>query len=306
MIGPILFNLFINDLCELIDDHKDVYADDVACVDSNSNFDLLVSSISFKLNLVNDWCRMNYMKLNWSKSFFMIFSNPRGKKPPTIKNIVCDNFKINRVKEFKYLGIWLDEHMTFSVHCNHLIKKLSQRLGYLSRLKRLIPPSKLPDIVKAIAISNVEYGIQIWGSVSSSLMSSLQRVMDTFLKRLYLPIKYDLLDLYEKFKVLRFEEYCNYYTLLLAKNFASENVSLFIPNALIDFVSHSNNHRESISSKNFIVPVHKTCFYQKSLKYRLVSLWNKLPNLIKTCHAVKSFKFMLNQNLVKDRVTLIT
>jgi len=62
--------------------------------------------------------------VNWEKSFFMFFLNPKMKlRPPNITSININDITIQRTSEFKYLGVVLDENHTFKKHANHVIKK---------------------------------------------------------------------------------------------------------------------------------------------------------------------------------------
>jgi hypothetical protein len=78
------------------------------------------------------------------------------------------------VKEFKYLGIWLDVTLSFELHILKLIAKINPRIYFLLRLKRFITPERFPQVLRAIVMSNLEYGIQILGSANNILMKRLK------------------------------------------------------------------------------------------------------------------------------------
>uniref|UniRef100_A0AAR2JYN4 Reverse transcriptase domain-containing protein n=1 Tax=Pygocentrus nattereri TaxID=42514 RepID=A0AAR2JYN4_PYGNA len=44
-----------------------------------------------------------------------------------------------RVTEYKYLGIWLDDKLSFKPHINKLVSKCRQKLGYFYRHKSCFP-----------------------------------------------------------------------------------------------------------------------------------------------------------------------
>jgi hypothetical protein len=81
-----------------------------------------------KIDRNDNWCELNGMKINWSKSYFMFFYNKHSKGlPPDINNIVTTNFTITRANEFKYLDVWLDEKLDFSCHITKLFQKIKPR-----------------------------------------------------------------------------------------------------------------------------------------------------------------------------------
>jgi hypothetical protein len=236
-----LFNLFINYLCDSFSGPKDLYADDLGVILSNSDPSTLIQNAEETLHRINDWCIRNGMKINWSKSYFMFFFNKRMKQPPVITKIEVGSVSILRVSEFKYLGIWLDETLSFETHILKLIAKLNPRIHFLLRLKRLIPPKKFPQVFRAIVMSNLEYGIQIWGGASNILIKKLQNVITNCLKRWFSPRKIDVFDMYERFNLLMLNEYSDYYLLLFAKMFTPAYRETSIPNALKNFVKQSAN-----------------------------------------------------------------
>jgi hypothetical protein len=298
-LGPILWNLYINDVIELMGGHNDVYCDDIASLCTHKNFDELKKLAIKKVETLHEWCIINDMKINYKKSVFMIFKNKRTKKIPDIDSLETDIFKINRVTEYRYLGIWIDDEMKFDVHANKIINKITPRIHYLLKLKRQIPPKKFPLIFNAIVISCLEYGIQIWCGASSTIITRVQKVVDNCLKSYYLPQYYNINSLYEQFNILKLNEYANYYAAMFAKTFVN-NIHE-IPALLKNFVSLHESSHDTRSSSNFIVPKHKTVFFESSFKYRLIKFWNGLDNKVKNEENYESFKYLLNNYIITKR-----
>jgi hypothetical protein len=277
-LSCILYNLFFNDICDVIEGEKDLYADDVASIISNSSFSDLILLTKLKLEKMNRWCEENGMKINWRKSYFMLFYHKRMKIPPPMSVIQSDSFQISRVSEFKYLGIWLDECLDFGFHVSKMISKIKPRIYCLMRLKRYIPKNKFPQVFRAIVVSSVEYGVQIWG-VKDNLISKLQNVLNNALKSLFSPRAVSLDYMLESFNLLTLKEFSNYYLFLFAKLFTNDFID-FVPVALRDFVTNSTSQKISSRSENFVCPRPKTEFFKCSPKYRMIQLWNNLPNWI--------------------------
>jgi hypothetical protein len=149
-LGPFLFNLFINDLFDVMQGNSDLYCDDIACITSTDSEESAIRDVKAKLTVINAWCSANSMKINWSKSFFMFYYNKHSKNTPSnISEIDTGVFTIKRVKEFKYLGVWLDESLDFKTHAAKMIKKVNPRIFFLLRLKHFIPTKKAPHNKKS-------------------------------------------------------------------------------------------------------------------------------------------------------------
>lgn len=299
-IGPILFNLYVNDGVDQLEGHKDVFADDISSLVSHKNFDTLQKIAIERIEILHAWCNLNCMKINWTKSHFMIFRNSRTKKIPHLDSIKTVNFEITRVSEFKYLGVWLDEELRFDVHADKIINKITPRIHYLLKLKRKIPTDKFHLIFNAIVMSCLEYGIQIWAGSSSTTLTRVQKVVNNCLRSWVSPRIININVLYEMFNLLKLDEYPNYYLSLFAKSFTND-YKIYIPKLLQNFVTIHGSVHETRSTNCFVIPPHKTVLFEKSVKYRLIKFWNELPNEIKDEKNLDVFKFKLTAYILKRR-----
>ncbi len=87
--------------------------------------------------MVNNWLKVNKLSLNIKKSKYMIFNTKKKKGQSLNKKI--DNVSIERVAEFNFLGLTLDEHLDWKCHINKLSNKISQCMAILNRLKHFLP-----------------------------------------------------------------------------------------------------------------------------------------------------------------------
>jgi hypothetical protein len=78
ILGPLLFNIFINDLPLILAELESTFfADDTTPFDSDTSYSHLISRFREKLSLVNDWINHNKLFLNWSKTKFMLINNTK-------------------------------------------------------------------------------------------------------------------------------------------------------------------------------------------------------------------------------------
>ena len=83
-------------------------------------------------NLVK-YCKRNHMILNCSKTKEMLVDYRKVK--PTIAKVMIDNYAVERVDFYKYLGVMFDCKLSWSNHVDYIVKKLSPRLYCLRKLK---------------------------------------------------------------------------------------------------------------------------------------------------------------------------
>lgn len=247
---------------------------------------------------IQTWCDRNHMKPNWAKTHFMIFRNPHSKRIPEIGSIKFCDSEITEVKEFKCLGVWLNHNLTNETHCQKLMHKLSGRMYFLSRMKRFIPKHKLNDVLRAIIMSSAQYGIEIWGYESPHLRK-VQHVLDSFVAKWHHCQALDVASILEKFSLMKLHEYSALYLAKFARLFLDNFIKeRFVPEALHDFLHIRQASRDLRSNHaNFEVPMHRTRFYENSVKYRLIKFWNSLPQNVK----ISKNKYDLEQFLVKSR-----
>ena len=88
---------------------------------------------------------------------------------------------IERVTEFKFLGVLIDSNLTWSPHCNYIANKLSRICGVVTRLKHYVPTHILTIIYNSLFLSHISYGIISWGFNMCTRISKLQKKVIRFL-----------------------------------------------------------------------------------------------------------------------------
>lgn len=63
----------------------------------------------------------------------------------------------------KYLGVILDENLSWKFHINSISTKLRKSNGIISRLRYYLPKSILISLYYALFHSHVSYSLQVWG-----------------------------------------------------------------------------------------------------------------------------------------------
>ena len=129
VLGPILFSIYINTLPRDIDVDLHMFADDTVLFAT----DPLV--LQENLSITYDWCCRNTLTLNTKKTQWMVFG---------VDNV--DNgvsFKIGgeileRVDCYKYLGLYVDNRLTFHDHCTKLIQQLNLKLNYFAKIRKFL------------------------------------------------------------------------------------------------------------------------------------------------------------------------
>lgn len=116
------------------------FADDTNIFFSHKGFNLLSETLNSEMCKLTQWRRANNLSINFKKSNFM------GFRPlQTLDlSIQIDNNKIDCVKETVFLGVILDEHLSWKPHILSISRKISKSIGIISQVFAF---PKLPNIV---------------------------------------------------------------------------------------------------------------------------------------------------------------
>ena len=163
-LGPLLFLIYINDLPNSSDLFKFVmFADDstLSCK-IPKNLDeqpQLINQMNCELERVDKWLCANKIKINVTKTKYVLFSLRRVNYSIKIK---IGSGSIQRADSTKFLGVYLDEQLNFSCHTNHIAKKISMTLGVLNKTREVFPPNIRLMLYNSLILPYIKYGIISW------------------------------------------------------------------------------------------------------------------------------------------------
>ena len=160
-LGLLLFLIYINDLENSILICTRLFADDTCfCInaDTISKLEYLINS---ELLRVNNWLNANKLILNALKSKALIIPAKTRQQAPNLE-ITIDSCQIFVVESVKYLGIYLDNKLTFGPYIAYLQSKLSRSIGIISKIKYYVSDRVLLLLYFALFHFHITYGLIIW------------------------------------------------------------------------------------------------------------------------------------------------
>ena len=174
-LGPILFSLFLSCLPQCLDIDVLMFADDTTFVAVDKDITALTNKVNEQLKIVEDYFKANYFVLNAKKTRMIFFSN--SKNCPKLQLCGQDIIRIHessKEKSFKFLGVQIDESLTYKYHINWVCKKINASLALLLRSKRALPYKMKLLVYNALIMSHINYGSCIWGGASISELKKLE------------------------------------------------------------------------------------------------------------------------------------
>lgn len=181
-LGPILFNVFINDISNNIKHSQCfLFADDLKiarCI--NSSLEAL--KLQEDLDELCEWCKRNHMTLNADKCNHIRFSR---KKINNCKDVVykIGDKPLKQAQDIRDLGIILDSNLRFDKHIDKITSKAFKTLGFILRNTKEFKQSQTIILLyNALVRSCLEYCCVVWNPHYKKYIERIERIQKKFLK----------------------------------------------------------------------------------------------------------------------------
>ena len=285
ILGPILFNVFINDLNYFIKRASlHGFADDHTLTASRTNVEDLKEVLNSESNFAVDWLNDNSMVANPSKFQAIIFTN---KKSPIRTDFTIKNENIQNKEIVELLGIQIDEKLSFTKHIRELCRKAGGQLNAVKRLDRYLKPSSKRLTINSFVFSNFNYCPLVWNFASSTLINKLETTQERALRM----IDNDQLSSYTSILETQKKTTVKVRILQLLATEIYKTLSNNNPSYIKEIFEMKCNRsserlRYNIKSQTFKT----TKFGKNSLRVLGPMLWNSLPNNLKEIKSLQVFK----------------
>ena len=178
VLGPLLFLLYINDICNCSDEGIFVlFADDTNIFVAGENSDEVHDKANLILECVVKYMLANQLHINMSKSCYMHFvpnTNDFGLDLLFNEKVLeIMEVPIKCVRTTRFLGVTIDNELSWQPHIENLTKKLNCQSGALNRIKDNIPQKFHKDLYYTLFESHLSYCISVWGGVPTHKLNPL-------------------------------------------------------------------------------------------------------------------------------------
>ena len=125
-----------------------------------------------------EWLRANKLTLNANKTKYVIFGTRQKLTNKPDLNLTVGASKIERVSSMKYLGVILDEHLTFDEHVSYILTKSSKKLGILRRARDYLNKKSKILLYKSLILLHLDYCDIVYMCTSESNLQQLQQIQN--------------------------------------------------------------------------------------------------------------------------------
>ena len=280
MLGPLLFLIYINDLHTCIT-HSTTrhFADDTNLIHIlNKSFPNRTKKLNKDLRSLNHWLLANKISLNSAKTEIIIFR--KFGSPIPNKSIKLNGVKLLARSKVKYVGITLDEHLSFEPHRKFLQCQLKRANNLLSISRHYVPSEILLQIYFGQFYSRLVYGSQIWGLVDNDNLKILTQQKKSIRKISFSHFEAHSDPLFKNLGLLKLPDIMKINNIIFVHNVLNNKAPTVFNNYFKFKPLHEHNTIRnpnslySVPRGSLELPKTNLLVGKKSVKYICANTWN--------------------------------
>ena len=174
ILGPLLFIISMNDICNMSDlMFAIMYADDTCFLINGTDMNTLIKQLNFELESLCIWFKPYKLSLNTQKTFYMVFHRARLKAiDNSSMDIIMDNQILTKVNSIKYLSIIVDHKLNWLDHITYVKAKISKGIGIMYKARKYLNKYSLKILFYAYIYPYLTYCVEVWGCASKCHLKS--------------------------------------------------------------------------------------------------------------------------------------
>ena len=291
MLGPLLFLIFINDIHRASELGTWLFADDTSLEASASSLPLLESKMNTEVEKVQNWLLANKLSVHYvKKSQYMLVDPSLNKRIGEGGfELKMGNHIISRTKSYRYLGLVLDDKLSWNEHIDEVCSKLSKVAGIIFKTRNLLSKQAMMLLYHGLAGSKLRYGLICWATAKQSLLDKVNASHDKIITYMsFSKRRSNMWPLYCQLKVLPLKILIDIEYGKIMYKFRNK----MLPEAFNNYFHKPTHHfktRFATSRKNYETLLTTTVKEESQLKYKGPNKWNGIPLLIKDSASIKVF-----------------
>ena len=297
VLGPLLFNIYVNDLHLHLCSKIFQYADDTFLFRTITN-DSDIEILQNDLTKLHWWSENNALQLNPQKCQVMCITRRKNKPSPIY---LVSNTKLSQANSLRLLGVQISSDLTWNVHVSYVTKKCNRLLGFLRTVVGNQNQNILLTLYRSLVLPIIDFCSPVWFVYRKNHISTLETIQrratrfilgqrrgdQSYGERLK---QLNIMDLNNRRKYLSICFACT--CILNCNSFGFSSWSV------------NTRHSENLVFSHNITP--KTDSFKFTIVVNFPRLWAGLPNSVKDHFILymgtKSFKKHLKNYLVYNSI----
>ena len=286
VLGPLLFNIFINDLFLFVENSEVCnYADDNSLTVADTNVSTIIAKLELDILVLNTWFENNGMLLNENKCQFMIIESSHSTRNNVAKINVAGK-TIEECKKGKLLGITFDNNLTMAEHIKHICKQASNKLYALARISHFLDETKRRILMKSFIISQFNYCPIIWMYCQRKSNNLINRIHERSLRIAYNDYVSDFNSLLGKDNSVTIHQR----NIQMLTSEVYKTLNNLNPSFMKE-IFHLKQQHYFTRNEHLAYPNPRTVIYGlESFGYKASQLWSSIPEDVQHATDIHTFK----------------
>ena len=190
ILDPVLFSCYVSTLTEVIKQNSDTiilgYADDHAFTQAFTQKDTLVKQIvEEKVNRIKSWMSMNHLQMNNTKTEFITFGTTHLLNKKNIDSITFRDTTVKSSKTIKFLGVLLDETLSFKQHVAACAKSALYVIHLIKNVRKYLTMATTKMLMCTLILSQLDCINSILTNTSLTTMKPFQKIQNQAARIIY-------------------------------------------------------------------------------------------------------------------------
>lgn len=285
ILGPLLFNIFINDfLFSNISSNIYNYADDNTLCFKSHEVNEIKSKLENDCEKAMEWFAANHMKANADKFQLMLVNKNNTEDNLDLK--IYDK-QIKSSTAINILGIEIDNKVNFNVCIDDICSKTSKQINAMKRIKNYLDNDCKKILYNSYISSNFNYCPLIWMYSGKTGMEKMEKTNKRALAFVTNDSETDYKELCRKEKQLTIYKRCIKAVAMQMFKIKNQDAPIYIQEL---FNVRLNNYDMRDNDKFTLPSFNSTSYGKKSFRYYGAKLWNSIPLEIKQSVSLNTFK----------------
>ena len=290
ILGPLLFIVYVNDFRNCLDFSTNVsFADDTNIFITGKNIQSVYSKTNLELKNIDEWMTANKLTVNSAKTKYLLFT-PR-KSNYSVSNTSFEvhfrNNIIEKVSSIRFLGVIINENLSWKEHMNTIKRKIRSSLGSIMRVKPCLTTKAMLILYNSLLLSHLRYCITSWCFGNRTKINQLQRICNKFIRAMYgIKRRGCVKNVMIKNELLNIQQLYESEIAILMYKFQKRT----LPIPIQQLFQLKPCQIKTRSDSQIISSSFRTTICQQSIKFIGPKIWNTLPQEIKNCSTLVSFK----------------
>ena len=293
ILGPLLFLLYVNDVCQTSHILKYIlFADDTALFHSDTNICRLINTMNIELQKIADWLSANKLTLNVKKTNYIIFHRYKKFTYPLPPIKIKENI-LTEVKTTKFLGITVETHLLWQPHIKVTRNKIAKQCGIMHLIRNLLDTRSLLLIYYSLIYSNLIYCMTVWSGASNESLKQLVIIQKRAVRTIAgVRFREHTNGLFHNLRILKLPEIIT----LTNATFVFKSM-----HGLTDTANYfSTNENNTRNHGKLYLPRTRSTQSQTHIRYQGAKTYNSLSNDVVSKRTLYSLKQAFKKNAINN------